>query len=224
MNWNTLAQIVSSALGLSGTYLLTKGDGKGWLLYAAMAVGSAAVYLQARLYGSFLVQLVFLVIQLVGFWRWLSGQSKDMRATSRRMNAREAAGTVGVWILGMASVGYFFQHRGGRLPYLDGFGATGQILGQLTMIAGHPECWIVYMVVNLTYIALNVQSKLYVFTALYCLYMSVAYRGWRQWNKEVTPPAIGRFATPRPEPDSEPELSECPDEPQRSTERREPEL
>ena len=35
---------------------------------------------------------------------------------------------------------------------------------------------------NLCYIVLSYQADIHAYTVLYCVYMFVAYRGWRQWT------------------------------------------
>lgn len=176
------AQIVSAVFGLWSTYLLTKGDGRGWALGAAMAVLSAYVFLYRRVYGSFLIQLFFLSIQLTGLWRWKTGADPDMRKVAKRMTLKQGILTGVVWLSVAGTLGYILDSQGGQVPYLDGLGVTGNVLAQLTMIGGKPECWLIYMLTNLCYIGLSYRADIHAYTVLYCVYMFVAYRGWRQWT------------------------------------------
>ena len=128
------------------------------------------------------VQLVFLVLQLTGLYRWKKGVSKDMRATCRRLTAKEGALLVIGWFVSVLVLGYILQWYGGNLPYLDALGTTGNLLAQVVMIMGHPECWLIYMTTNVAYISVSFLSGLYVYFVLYSVYMVVATRGWRQWN------------------------------------------
>ncbi len=188
IDFRTGAEIVSSALGLTSTYLLTKGDGRGWAVGALMAVLCAYVFFKVKLYGSFAIQLLFLGIQLTGLWRWKRGVNEDLRASSRRMEWSQVLTLLVVWSVTAAVSGYLYQSFGGRLPYLDGFATTGNILAQLALMAGFPECWVIYMITNAGYIASTYRSELYVYTALYSVYMLVAYSGWRRWNSKSSKP------------------------------------
>jgi nicotinamide mononucleotide transporter len=179
------AQLISAALGLLSTYLLTKGDGRGWALGAGMSVLAAYVYLIRQIYGSFLIQIFFLSIQLTGLWKWKTGADPDLRKVARRMTLRQGVGLGLVWIGVGVLLGSVLQAKGGNLPYLDGLGVTGNVLAQLTMIASKPECWIVYMLTNLCYIALSYRADIHAYTVLYCVYMFVAYQGWRQWTRKL---------------------------------------
>ena len=176
------AQIVSAIFGLWSTYLLTKGDGRGWALGAAMAVLSAYVFLTRKIYGSFLIQVFFLSIQLTGLYKWKTGADPDLRKVARRLTGTEGLGVVLTWLGVAGTLGYLLEAKGGHLPYLDGMGVTGNVLAQLTMIAGKPECWLIYMGTNLCYIVLSHQADIHAYTVLYSVYMFVAYRGWRQWT------------------------------------------
>lgn len=178
-----VAAVLSSIFGLTSTYMLTKGDGRGWAVGALMAVFMAYVYFQVNLFGSFAIQVVFFLIQMLGLWRWKKGKSKDMRALSQRMPGQEALGTALFWITCMLVGGYVLTKFGGELPYLDAFAVTGNILAQVTMMSGRPECWIIYMIINACYIVLNYFTGIYVYVALYSVYMTVATRGWREWTK-----------------------------------------
>jgi nicotinamide mononucleotide transporter len=188
VDFKLAAEIFSSILGLTSTYMLTKGDGRGWGLGALMSFFSAYVFFSAKLYGSFLIQLLFLAIQLTGLWRWKRGANKDLRQTARRMTRWQILQLAAVWGLIALVSGYVSQMNGGSLPYLDGLCTGGNVLAQLTLMAGFPECWIIYMITNTCYIGMNYMSQLYAYTILYSVYMSVAYRGWRQWTEKQSKP------------------------------------
>ena len=158
---------------------------RGWALGAGMSVLSAYVYLTRQIYGSFLIQVFFLSIQLTGLWKWKTGADPDLRKVAKRMTGRQKIGLGLVWTGVALLLGTLLQAKGGHLPYLDGFGVTGNVLAQLTMIAGKPECWLVYMLTNLCYIVLSYRADIHAYTVLYCVYMFVAFRGWRQWTQQV---------------------------------------
>ena len=179
-----IAAVLSAIFGLTSTYMLTKGDGRGWAVGALMAVFMGYVYFQVSLFGSFAIQIVFFLIQLTGLWRWKTGKNKDMRALSQRMSAKEAVATAIFWLACMGVGGFTIAQFEGRLPYLDAFAVTGNILAQVTMMRGRPECWIIYMTINACYIVLNYMTGIYIYVALYSIYMSVALKGWREWNKK----------------------------------------
>lgn len=176
------AEIISSIFGLISTYMLTKGDGKGWILAALMALMSAFVWFHAGIYGSMGIQIVFFLLALAGVVRWLKGAEQDLRKISRRMTAVEKVLLVLVWSASAFGLGLFLQSQGGSLPFLDATGTVGNTLAQLTLIACFPECWLIYMTTNLCYITTSYLSGLKAYTVLYCVYMTVAYRGWRQWT------------------------------------------
>lgn len=187
MTWSLepelVAEIISSILGLTSTYLLTKGDGRGWALGAAMALFMGYVYLTERLFGSCSIQLVFLCIQSVGFYKWKVGADSDLTKSAKRFTGFQLFSVALLWLALAGASGLVLSHYGGSLPYLDGLGTTGNILAQLTLMAGRPECWLFYMVTNLFYIGINYLSGLYVYTVLYCVYMTVATRGWIHWTR-----------------------------------------
>lgn len=182
---NLAAQIVASIFGLVSTYLLTKGDGRGWVLAALMALVSAFVWFHAGVYGTMGIQVLFFLLGVAGVVRWLKGSGQDMRKISRRMKAKEKLLVILVWSGGAFALGYVLQSQGGSLPYLDAAGVLGNTLAQIALIACFPECWLIYMGTNLCYIVTSYLSKLWAFTALYVVYMTVAYRGWSQWTKDT---------------------------------------
>ena len=186
MTWALAAEIASSILGLTSTYLLTKGDGRGWALGALMAMVSAFVFLKAQILGSFAIQFLFLVIQLTGLWKWWTGADKDLRKVCKRLTPLQMAGLALVWVSVTGGLGAVLTQYDGKLPFLDAAGTTGNVLAQLTLMSGKPECWIIYMITNVCYISLSYLGDLPVYTILYSIYMTVAYRGWRQWT---SPPA-----------------------------------
>ena len=116
MNQDLWAQVISAFFGLLSTFLLTKGDGRGWALGAGMSVLSAYVYLTRQIYGSFLIQVFFLSIQLTGLWKWKTGADPDLRKVAKRMTGRQKIGLGLVWTGVALLLGTLLQAKGGHLP------------------------------------------------------------------------------------------------------------
>lgn len=183
MSLSILAQIISTLLGLCSSYLLTQGDGRGWPAGASMVALCAYVYWTESLYGSFGLQLVFLAIQLVGWWRWNRGQHSDLCLSSRRMKKSHLWGVAALWLTGAFFLGRLLTLTGGQLPWLDGLATSGNLLAQTCLVFGFSECWLIWTLTNLVYIALASLCGLYPYVALYAIYIGLAVKGWKNWTR-----------------------------------------
>jgi len=141
----SLAQILfccewlGAVLGLLAVYLLSKGDGRGWMLGAVMIVLTGVVFLAHDIRGSAALQVFFLVTQLMGWWRWKQGQEEDLRVSSRALSRPQGVALVVLCALAWFALGWALQASGGSCPWLDSFATSLSVAAQTLMVLGIRE-------------------------------------------------------------------------------------
>lgn len=177
-------EVAATVLGLVSVFLLSVGNGRGWGIGAVMILMMGVVYYAGGLFGSAALQLFFLVTQYIGWRRWRLGTEKDLRKSSRRLQAAHWGILLPVAVLAYASGVWLLRRAGGEAVWVDSFVTTGSVVAQSLMVLGYGECWLWWLAVDVVYVWLMWDQNLFAFLFLYLVFCAMALNGWSQWTRE----------------------------------------
>ncbi|WP_187632075.1 nicotinamide riboside transporter PnuC [Hymenobacter lutimineralis] len=144
------------------------------------------VYYRAQLYSDSLLQAMFIVLSLYGWYEWLyGGRSKTALVVSRTRGVEwvVCAAFVGAFTLGF---GYYLQkHTDAALPHWDSFTTAGSLAAQYLLMRKRLENWWLWIVVDVIYVPILWYKQLYPTSALYALYLGLAVYGYLEWRKSM---------------------------------------
>ena len=132
------------------------------------------------------LQLFFLITQLVGWWRWKTGPEQDLRMSSTFLTRRQRLAVAGALLASWPAAVWVLAKLGSVGVWADGFVTVGSLFAQGLMVLGKKECWLLWTLVNLVYVALNLSQRLWAFSLLYGLFLALAIHGWREWTGTVS--------------------------------------
>jgi len=181
-----LLESLTTLVGVASVYLLTVGRGLGWPLGCVWIVLTGYIYWGAGLLGSASLQLFFLITQLVGWWRWKTGPEQDLRMSSTFLTRRQRLAVAGALLASWPAAVWVLAKLGSVGVWADGFVTVGSLFAQGLMVLGKKECWLLWTLVNLVYVALNLSQRLWAFSLLYGLFLALAIHGWREWTGTVS--------------------------------------
>ena len=69
------------------------------------------------------------------------------------------------------------------MPLADGFLTAGSLLGQALLSRKKIDNWLVWIVVDILYVALYIYKDLMLTAFLYAIFVVLAGYGWRAWSK-----------------------------------------
>lgn len=184
MNETALVEMVATMFGALSVYLLTVGNGRGWALGMVWIVLTGYVFWTQNILGSAVLQVFFLLTQLLGWWRWHRGDEQDLRVSSSWSSPRQRVLALVGLAGGTLVLGAWLTRSGGTAVWLDSFVTVGSVIAQTLMVAGKRECWLLWLGVNLAYIALSGGQGLWAFALLYLLFAFLALNGWREWTRD----------------------------------------
>jgi nicotinamide mononucleotide transporter len=179
------AEILAAVLGVASVRLLSRGDGRGWPVGVAMVIVSGIVYWLENIKGQALLNVYFLVAQLIGWRRWARGDEPDLRRSARRLSPLPAALLGLSWMAATAVTAGLLRLGESRHVELDAFASIGSLLAQALIVAGYAETWLVYLLVDMVLVVLSVKAELWFYVAMYLVYCVLAWQGWRAWTREV---------------------------------------
>ena len=181
MNPLESAGFVTGALSV---WLAVRQNPWNWPFGVANAVCFLILFWQARLYGDMALQVLFIVICLLGWYRWLFGGKGRSRLGVRHLNVN---GAIGYACLGVAATAVFAPYLrsvGDASPFLDALTTVLSVEAQYLMTRKVIEHWWVWMAADVLYIWLYASRQLYVTSCLYLVFFAMCVVGLRDWLRD----------------------------------------
>ena len=186
-----LIDVLTSVLGLTCVFLAGRGSKYnfwvGYLYTAALFV----MFWNKNLYASWLLQPISLVINLMGHYRWThpheqerSSKGEEALAVSRLTAVQRVFAVVAVLVIAGAW-GWLLDvlFPADPHPYLDSCVTVLILVAQYLSAQKKWDCWIAWLLVNITQIALHI-SVGHVFMPIVCgLYLANGLWSLISWNK-----------------------------------------
>ena len=185
--------LISSVLGLTCVFLAGRNSKYnfwvGYLYTAALFL----LFWNKNLYASLLLQPVSLAINVLGHWRWTHPKPQEQSAEDAKSLKVSLMGWPAriICIAGVFIVAAMWGLTLDRLfpedphPYLDSLVTALILLAQLLSSLKKWECWLVWLVVNVTQIILHL-SVGNVFMPIVCgLYLVNGIWSLVSWGKRI---------------------------------------
>jgi len=126
------------------------------------------------------------VLQLYGWWQWLrGGQQHQGREVT---NLAWPATLLGLALGALVSLvlGYLMgTHTDAALPWLDAALTGFSLVAQFWMAQKRLQCWPLWLVLDVIYVALFYYKGLYPTAVLYAVFVALAAYGWRDWRRAL---------------------------------------
>ena len=150
------------------------------------------VFLESGLYSDMGLQVVYLVLSVYGWYKWLYGGAQHTALHVSKATGREwvAAGAIGI-VFWYALGRYTSTLPGVAYPYLDSALATLSLVAQWMMTRKKLENWALWIVADIVYVPMYIFKHLYVTAGLYAVFLVLAVLGLVGWRRSY---ARGRAA------------------------------
>ena len=188
-------------MGMSPIEVIGVVAGLGYVVFAIResawcwpsGIVSAAAYVwffhEQRLAGQAALQAILGGVCAYGWWAWSRGAAESPLVISKAkplallaLGVAIAAGTLGVGLL--------LQRSGESvLPFWDGGLVAASLVAQWMAARKWLENWLVWVGVNVVSVGLFFSQHLMLTTALYLLYLVMAFVGYRAWTRSLGRPA-----------------------------------
>lgn len=174
---------VATILGIAGVWLMIRQSLWAFPAGIIQVVIFGCVCFEGRLYSETVLQLMFLVALLHGWWHWThpSGGAAVLPVQRLSPRARIAwtAGTLALW-----SVWGTGMHRftDAALPYWDGFVFATSVSSQWLQARKAIENWTGWLIANTVAIGVFAAKGYWWFAVLYAIFWLMALAGLRAWS------------------------------------------
>lgn len=177
--------------GIVGVCFSIKQKSTAWPLFITCYFCYIYISFQYALHAFMGMNLVFIGISLYGWFKWTRPQNKDqlkelpISKTPKKLWPL----IIAFLLIGTFGLGYLLNLLDeASLPYLDAFAASCGFTAQWMLSRKHVENWIFWIASDIVYLGLFAINKSIPSMILFTMFIGLAMKGWKDWNKEINPP------------------------------------
>ena len=176
----SILEFIAAIVSFVGVWLGTTGKRITWPWWALSSALYGVFYYQEEFFASSLLQIVFIVAAVFGWFGWASTGAVP-GTLSVRNRGKIAIGT----IVSVAVLSPLLSNIGAAATWTDAFILVASLTAQVLMIYEKFEAWVIWILVNVT---ATIQWSIadYWFTALlYAMFTIVAIVGLKRWHDSL---------------------------------------
>lgn len=176
-----IAAVIVSALGV---WLTIRRNPACWPVNLLAVVLYGRVFFEARLYSDTLLQGMFGLFALYGWWCWRRGLGGEGKISIDRLAWVAGLWGVGAGILGSLLLGFAMaRYTDAAMPWLDATLTSFSLVGQFWAARKYIASWWLWIVVDVVYCGLYLSRELYLTAGLYAFFVYLAALGLRDWTR-----------------------------------------
>lgn len=146
----------------------------------------AYVFFHTQLFSDTLLQLFFIVVQIVGWIIWLRHREPDGEVIVTRSTPRDLLLAIVVTAAGASALGLIMQrYAHAAFPFSDATVASASVVAQLLLTWRRLENWIWWIGANVISITVYNLKGLHILAALYCFYLIMSTLGFAAWLRQL---------------------------------------
>ena len=179
------AEVLGDVTGAACVWLVARQHILNWPLGLLNNVCGGRLFWKALLYADAVLQGLFFVLGIYGFWKWLRGVNGTALPV-RRVRPREAMWMGGLTVLGICSVSAFLAHHTpSPAPLWDASVLSLSIAATYGQAQKLIESWWMWILVDLISVPLYVSRALYPTALLYVVFGCLCVLGLRAWRRDL---------------------------------------
>jgi nicotinamide mononucleotide transporter len=176
-------ETAGAVFGLAYVLLAIRESAWCWPFGLANAALFLVVCAHARLYGAAGLQALYLLLSAYGWYEWLHGGAGHGRLSVSRTPLAGAAGLLVAALAATLAFGLLLKYQtDAALPFPDAATTAFSLAAQWMATRKWLENWLVWIVVDLAYVAICLSQRLYLMAAVYAVFLVLAIVGYKEWR------------------------------------------
>lgn len=177
-------EICGFVLTILSIWLNTKQNPWGWGIGILSILCYIYVFASVWLLGDFLLNIYFFITSIYGWYLWKFRKKEEKYLAVSRLSFAEIKiliiiGVIATFLLGKLLSSY----PQAAVPYWDAETTAFSLIGQWLLVRKKIESWLVWLFVNLQYVAIFFYKDLIATSLLYIILTILAIKGWYEWKK-----------------------------------------
>ena len=178
-------ELFAAALGVISVWLTVKQNPWCWPIGLVMVLLYSWIFFGMKLYSGMLLQVFFAVLQVYGWWQWTRAGTLHEGRVVTRLSTLQVLGGLVAGAVGSLALGAAMAHwTDSSVPWQDAALTSFSLVAQLWMAQKRLQCWALWFVIDVLYIAFFAWQELYLTAGLYALFTVIAIQGWRDWRRD----------------------------------------
>ena len=183
MTWLEATAVVVSAVGI---WLTTRRNLWSWPIIIAACLLYGEVFRESALYSDMLLQGIFAICAVYGWWNWAQGMRSEGLVTVTDLSWRNIFLSLTAGVCGSALLGFgMARFTSASLPWLDSTLTAFSLVAQWWQARRYLANWWLWIVVDVIYIGEYWYKHLALTAGLYGLFVVLAWMGLREWRLAV---------------------------------------
>ena len=180
MNWTEAVAVV---FGAAAVALTIRQSLWCWPLGLAQVALYVYVFYQARLYSDMVLHVIYVVLQVYGWYRWRSGERGSALPVSYLSLTERAGWSMAIALAASVWGEAMLRYTDAAAPRADAFIAAASLAAQYLLAIKKLENWIVWIVVDVVAIAVYWSRDLRLTSGLYGVFLGLCVLGLVEWRK-----------------------------------------
>ena len=191
MNW---LEIIAVVFGVVAIWLASKGEVVNFGIGLVNCVLYGILFGREGLYSGMILQGIYFVINLYGLYSWRKPKVEvDKKLKVMWLTAKEriwvlliVVATGVLWGMGVKWGAQLLPEniQEPQYPMVDAILTTASVVAQILLTRKKIDNWVIWVLVDVVYIGLFLMVGMYWTVGLYVVYVLIAIRAIREWNKE----------------------------------------
>lgn len=184
----SLLEILGFITGVVGVWLTAKQSIWCWSIAILNVSLYTFIFYDAQLYADMGLQVFYIGMSLYGWYYWLNGRKNTTQDTVpvTIISFSQLCLFSLLTLAGTLLLGYLLQsYTNAALPYIDSFCTCVSLFAQWMQARKKLENWLIWVLVDLVYIALYLAKALYLTALLYAIFVALAIAGYQTWRRSL---------------------------------------
>lgn len=183
MNWT---EILGFLTGAASVLLAVRENAWNWPVGIANNIFFLVLFWKAKLYADALLQIVYIVIAIFGWWNWVYGGVGHTELPISKTTVRTGILLALVTTAATAALAVaLHRFTDSTVPLWDGVTTALSLTAQYMLSRKLLENWWVWMTADVLYIALYCYKSLYLTGILYLVFFAMCIAGYAGWRKSL---------------------------------------
>lgn len=183
MEW---VEPVAAFFGLVAVILVVRQNIWCWptgLIQVALYV---FVFLQVKLYSDVILHMIYVVVQLYGWYHWLHGGADHSELPVSRLSDPARMAWIVAALAGTAGWGYFMSATtDAAIPYGDAFTTATSLIAMWLQARKRIESWYFWIAVDVVAIGIYYYKGLLWTSGLYAVFLVLCFVGLVSWQRSL---------------------------------------
>jgi len=180
----TWTEILGFVTGAASVLLAVRQSAWNWPVGIANNAFFLILFWRANLYADAVLQIVYIVISIFGWWNWLRGGTGHTELPVTKTSRRSAIILATITAVTTAILAIALRRfTDSSVPLGDGVTTALSLTAQFMLSRKLLENWWVWMTADVIYIALYCYKSLYLTAVLYLLFFAMCIAGYTGWRK-----------------------------------------